>query len=61
MNGEWGWICDNDWDDTNAEVACRQLGFAGGSKILGLNGSSTPRAALMDAVKCTGTETDLGH
>ena len=33
VNGEWGAVCDNGWDQRKSEVVCRQLGYNPSCKI----------------------------
>lgn len=58
--GKWGSICDDQWDDRDAAVVCRQLGFGGVAKAWSwahFGQGSGP--ILLDAVKCTGNELSL--
>ncbi|EDO44639.1 predicted protein, partial [Nematostella vectensis] len=59
-NNVWGTICDDNWDDMDATVVCRMLGFAGPSKAAsgGKYGPGTGQIWL-DEVGCSGRESSL--
>ncbi|KAK7901160.1 hypothetical protein WMY93_017929 [Mugilogobius chulae] len=53
-DGLWGTVCGDDWDDTDAEVVCRQLGVwqkPGQWHVL-----PNPWSSLSFGVHCTGNE-----
>lgn len=57
IDGIWGRVCLHNFDDTDASVACRQLGFDGGVAYLHIMKNDRP--VLMRDVNCTGNETSL--
>jgi len=61
-NGKWGTVCDDGWDDTDAGVVCRQLGFGSFGRNIKPTRGSGP--ILLDRVTCSGNESTLascGH
>ena len=58
LNGIWGTVCDNGFDENDAIVACRQLGFSGGTPTFNSQGAQN-RPALLKNVSCDGSEARL--
>ena len=60
-NGEKkiGPVCDNGWNNKNARVVCRQLGYNSGKAVIGSLYGLTPTAFVMDQVRCDGSETKI--
>ena len=64
-NNEWGTVCDDGWDDTDAGVVCRQLGFGSSGTAIGSAGFGQGSGSVwLSNVMCTGSESLLprcGH
>ncbi|XP_025102823.1 deleted in malignant brain tumors 1 protein-like [Pomacea canaliculata] len=60
-NGAWSTVCDDRFGKTEAEVACRMLGF-NTARSLAVRSSMYGQGSdsiLLDDVRCQGSETDL--
>ena len=60
-NSDWGTVCDDLWGTTDAQVACRQLGYGTDGAIaysFARFGQGTGEIFL-DNVQCTGSETSI--
>ncbi|XP_004748067.1 neurotrypsin isoform X1 [Mustela putorius furo] len=58
--GHWGTVCDDQWDEADAEVICRQLGLSGIAKAWNqayFGEGSGP--IMLDEVRCTGNELSI--
>ena len=59
-NGEWGTVCDDGWDDTDAGVVCRQLGFgSSGAAIRSSEFGQGPGRIWFNYMLCNGSWTCL--
>ncbi|XP_041464478.1 deleted in malignant brain tumors 1 protein-like [Lytechinus variegatus] len=60
VNGDWGTVCDDDFDIHDAEVVCRQLGFGEAVAAVRAPGFGPGQGKiLMSDLRCNGTEDEL--
>ena len=61
LHGEWGTVCDDDWDLTDANVVCKQLGYINGASAAHGTAHFGEGTGIIwfDNVKCTGSEAHL--
>ncbi|XP_070550976.1 scavenger receptor cysteine-rich domain-containing protein DMBT1-like [Ptychodera flava] len=62
-SGVWGTVCDDAFDEKDAEVVCRQLGFSSGGAVSNNNAnfSNGTGKVWLDEVECTGDERKLAE
>ncbi|CAG2216784.1 unnamed protein product [Mytilus edulis] len=57
--GEWGTVCDNQFANVDAEVACRQLGYCSGMMLPAHKVDDGIGTVWLNNVNCSGTENEL--
>ena len=59
--GVWGTICADGWDDIDATVVCRELGYSHGSITRQAQFGSGSGPVWLHQVGCLGNESKLSH
>ncbi|GMI37144.1 hypothetical protein TeGR_g14787, partial [Tetraparma gracilis] len=65
-DGQWGTVCDDSFEEPDAQVACRQLGnelgytLTGWSVVSSSNTDDGNGSIWLDDLGCSGSETNLG-
>uniref|UniRef100_A0A4W5LX41 SRCR domain-containing protein n=1 Tax=Hucho hucho TaxID=62062 RepID=A0A4W5LX41_9TELE len=58
--GQWGTVCDDNWDLLDAKIVCRALGCGAGQKALDQAHFGWGKGEIwLDDVECTGNEESL--
>ncbi|XP_062576045.1 deleted in malignant brain tumors 1 protein-like isoform X2 [Saccostrea cucullata] len=59
INGKWGAVCDQVWDNDDAKVACRSLGYSGGVAVNSSVFGPGNEYIWLDGINCNGNEGSL--
>ena len=61
LHGEWGTVCDDDWDLNDANVVCKQLDYSMGASAAHGTAYFGEGSGIIwfDDVQCTGSEAHL--
>ena len=59
--GIWGTVCDDGWDDSDATVVCRELGYLHGNATRQPLFGSGSAPVWLSKVGCLGNENKLSH
>ena len=57
----WGTVCDDYWDDYDATVVCRSLGYRWGEAVASSTHGPGEGRIWLDNVQCEGNETALSQ
>ena len=58
-NNQWSTVCDDLWDDNDATVICKQLGYSRGSARVSAYFGEGSGLILLDDVNCGVTESSI--
>ena len=58
-NNQWSTVCDDIWDDNDATVICKQLGYSRGSARVSAYFGEGSGLILLDNVNCNGGESSI--
>ena len=58
-NNQWCTVCDDLWDDKDATVICKQLGYSRGSTKVSAYFGEGSGLILLDNVNCNGRESSI--
>ena len=64
-NAQWGYVCDDNWGNSEGIVVCRQLGFAPNLRGISTSTfypiSTNVSTVVLESIECVGNEYQLSE